>query len=160
MGFIDSYKWLEKLCGEILDDDRRVSAYIDEMNNTPQGAHLVCGWDDDLKQLKHYRWIRNQIVHDPGCTEENMCSDYDTQWITNFYSRIMNQTDPLALYRKATQPRHIPTKKKTNSRHYQGKIESNHNTYKASKKGSGCGAVLLIAVATVAAVAILWLLLV
>ena len=27
MGFIDSYKHLEKLCGEVLNDDRRVSAY-------------------------------------------------------------------------------------------------------------------------------------
>ena len=26
-------------------------------------------------------------------------------WIDTFYSRIMNQTDPLAMYRKATAPR-------------------------------------------------------
>lgn len=31
MGFIESYKHLEKLCGEVLNDDRRISAYIDEM---------------------------------------------------------------------------------------------------------------------------------
>ena len=31
MGFIDSYKHLGKMCGEVLNDDRRVSAYIDEM---------------------------------------------------------------------------------------------------------------------------------
>ena len=29
MGFIESYKRLEKLCGDLLNDDRRVSAYID-----------------------------------------------------------------------------------------------------------------------------------
>ena len=33
MGFNDSYKHLEKLCGEVLNDDRRISAYIDEMLN-------------------------------------------------------------------------------------------------------------------------------
>ena len=33
MGFIESYKHLEKLCGEVLNDDRRISAYIDEMIN-------------------------------------------------------------------------------------------------------------------------------
>ena len=65
MGFIESYKHLEKLCGEVLNDDRRISAYIDEMINTPRGSYLVRGWDDDLKQLKHYRWVRNQIAHEP-----------------------------------------------------------------------------------------------
>ena len=71
MSFIDSYKHLEKLCGEILNDDRRLSAYIDEMIKTSGGPFYVTGWIDDLKQLKHYRWIRNQIVHEPSCTEEN-----------------------------------------------------------------------------------------
>lgn len=102
MGFLESYKYLEKLCGEVMNDDRRISAYIDEMINTPQGAHFVNGWNDDLKQLKHYRWVRNKITHEPACTEQNMCVPGDTQWLNNFYSRIINQTDPLALYAKAT----------------------------------------------------------
>ena len=98
MGFVDSYKHLEKLCGDLLNDERRVSAYIDEMIQTQSGAHYVRGWNSDLKQLKHLRWARNRIVHDPGCTEENMCEPADTQWLDDFYDRIMNQTDPLALY--------------------------------------------------------------
>ena len=105
MGFIDSYKHLEKLCGDVLGDERRVSAYIDEMLNLPHGTYLVTGWNEDLKTLKHYRWVRNRIVHDPGCTEENMCEPGDALWLDNFYSRIMNQTDPLALYHKAIRQR-------------------------------------------------------
>lgn len=101
MGFIEAYKQLEKLCGEVLDDDRCVSAYIDEMINNQSGAYLVKGWSDDLKQLKHYRWVRNQIVHEPNRTEQNMCAPNDTEWLKHFYSRIMNQNDPLALYAKA-----------------------------------------------------------
>lgn len=101
MGFIDSYKHLEKLCGEILNDDRRVSAYIDEMLNTPRGSFYVRTWDDDLKKLKHYRWVRNQISHEPGCSESNMCKPEDELWLNNFYYRILNQTDPLSLYDKA-----------------------------------------------------------
>lgn len=107
MGFIDSYKHLEKLCGEVLSDDRRVSAYIDEMLNTPNGSYYVRTWESDLKKLKHYRWVRNQISHEPGCTEQNMCEPEDELWINEFYSRIMNQTDPLSLYRKATRPRPV-----------------------------------------------------
>lgn len=103
MGFIEAYKHLEKLCGEVLNDNRCISAYIDEMLNTSRGSYFISGWDDDLKKLKHYRWIRNQIVHEPNCTEQNMCEPKDEVWLENFYSRIMQQKDPLALYFKATQ---------------------------------------------------------
>ena len=103
MGFLDSYKRLERLCRDVMDDDRRVSAYIDEMLRLTDGSRRVSGWNSDLRKLKHYRWVRNQIVHEPDCSEENLCSPEDAQWLEDFYERIMTQTDPLALYRKATQ---------------------------------------------------------
>ena len=96
--FMSSYKHLEKLCGDILQDDRRISAYIDEMTKIASGSSAVHGWNEDLKKLKHYRWVRNQIVHDPDYEEEDLCGPNDVLWLENFYSRIMNQTDPLALY--------------------------------------------------------------
>ena len=72
------------------------------MINTPRGSYLVRGWENDLKQLKHYRWIRNQIVHEPDCYEETMCEAGDDEWLDDFYERIINQTDPLALYLKSS----------------------------------------------------------
>ena len=105
MDFMTSYKQLEKLCGEIFNDNRKVSAYIDEMVNTPRGSFYVNGWNNDLQQLKYYRWVRNQIVHEPQCSEENMCDPQDALWLDNFYLRIMKQTDPLTLYAKATKPK-------------------------------------------------------
>ncbi len=104
MGFINSYKQLEKLCNEIYDSNHGISAYIDDMARLTSAPLYVFSWNDDLKQLKHYRWIRNQIAHEPNCTEENMCEYSDAQWIDDFYDRIMNQSDPLAMYRKATKP--------------------------------------------------------
>ena len=103
MSFIESYKRLEKLCSEIFRDNRGISTYIEEMEDTPRGAFQVRAWQEDLKNLKHYRWLRNRIAHDPGCTEDNMCTEEDTMWLDDFYDRIIHQTDPLALYRKATQ---------------------------------------------------------
>ncbi len=100
MGFIDSYKRLEKLCGDVMQCDRPVTAYIDAMKATPRGAYYVFGWESDLRRLKHYRWVRNQIVHEPDCTEETMCEVGDAAWINQFYERILTQTDPLALYEK------------------------------------------------------------
>ena len=100
MGFLTSYKQLEKLCGERLKDNRCISAYIDQMQKTTRGASLVPGWDADLKKLKHYRWIRNQLAHEPGCTEKNMCRPEDTRWLNTFRNRVLNYRDPLSLYRK------------------------------------------------------------
>ena len=157
MGFIESYKHLEKLCSEVMRDDRRISAYIDEMINTPRGYFIVRGWDNDLKQLKHYRWIRNQIAHEPDCTEQNMCESGDAEWLDDFYSRIMNQIDPLTLYAKATAPK--PTKKPMQT----PKID--HETYaysqqainpkKSSKKAIGLIAVLVVIALVVAAIFII-----
>ena len=101
MGFINSYKQLEKLCNEIYGDNHGISSYIDDMSKLTSASYYVSSWDDDLKQLKHYRWMRNQIVHEPNCTEENLCEYEDAKWLENFHSRIMSGTDPLALYRKA-----------------------------------------------------------
>lgn len=100
MGFLDSYKSLEKLCSEIYRNNHGISSYIDEMINTPVGINYVKGWNDDLRLLKHYRWVRNKIVHEPDCNEENMCESDDAIWLDNFYSRIISTDDPLALYRK------------------------------------------------------------
>lgn len=101
MVFMEKYKSLEKICNEIFDTSNGVTAYINEMENTFDGAFYVPNWGNDLQKLKHYRHIRTQIAHEPNCNESNMCVSEDEEWLFTFYSRIMNQTDPLALYRKA-----------------------------------------------------------
>ena len=152
MSFIDSYKRLEKLCSEIYNDNHGVSSYIDEMINTPIGARYVSGWDEDLKQLKHYRWVRNQIVHDPGCTEENMCEYEDAQWLDNFRSRIMEANDPLALYRKARNPQPAQRPRQTHT------PEPRTYTYpqrtNAPQKPAGCLTYVIGVLVVVAAVAL------
>jgi hypothetical protein len=115
MGFINSYKQLEKLCNEIYGDNHGISSYIDDMSKLSSASRYVSSWNDDLKQLKHYRWVRNQIVHNPNCTEENMCECGDSLWLDNFHSRIMSGNDPLALYRKSlkSQLTHKPNQTKS-----------------------------------------------
>lgn len=142
--FIEAYKRLEKLCGEVMNDDRRIGAYIDEMRNNPKGAFYVPGWEEDLKRLKHCRWVRNQIAHNPDCTEENMCEPDDALWLEQFRARIMEQTDPLAMYRKATQPhsesvQHKPAAKQPT---YPERREPSYNS--GWNHGGGCLTWLLI----------------
>lgn len=117
MKFIETYKQLEKLCGEVMNDDRRVSAYIEEMMRLSDGVYRVENWNEDLKKLKHYRWVRNKIVHEPDCTEATMCKAEDVVWLNQFRRRILNGTDPLALYRKSERLRAWrPEEKKKSSR--------------------------------------------
>lgn len=145
MGFMTEYKRLEKLCGDIMKDERKVSAYIDEMESLPRGASLVENWIVDLKQLKHYRRLRNQIAHDPDCTEESMCDALDTRWIVGFYNRIMQQTDPLALYHQAVKP-HTPATKKAEQKDTDPRIYG-----QPTPRPVGCATIMMCAVLTVAA---------
>ena len=48
MSFIESYKHLDKICGEMFETQYGVSAYIEEMLNNPHGSFLVRGWENDL----------------------------------------------------------------------------------------------------------------
>ena len=98
MGFMDSYKRLEKLCGDMLEDERRISAYIDKMYENDKGWDLVPGWESDLKNLKYYRRIRNKLVHEPDAYEEELCDAEDIEWLDDFYYRIIDREDPLNRY--------------------------------------------------------------
>ena len=46
MSFIESYKHLDKICGEMFETQYGVSAYIEEMLNNPHGSFLVRGWEN------------------------------------------------------------------------------------------------------------------
>lgn len=149
MSFIDLYKRLERICNDMYGDKHGISTYIDEMTNNPSGSRYVRGWDEDLKQLKHCRWIRNKIVHEPGYTEENMCAPDDIQWLNDFYSRIMTANDPLALYHKAKNlqnPSYPQQRLSTQQRNYTYTQHTN-----TPQRASGCftcliGVFLVVAV--------------
>ncbi len=97
MGFMSAYKHLDNLCKDI--NGKGVTGYIEDMERNNTASFSVSGWQDDYKQLKHYRWVRNQIAHENYADEDNMCRPEDTEWLDNFYNRILNRTDPLAKYR-------------------------------------------------------------
>ena len=89
MNFINSYKRLEQLCNDMFDDKHGISIYIDKLSK-------IDDKNIDLKKLKHCRYLRNKIVHEPNCTEENMCKPEDVKFLNDFYKRIKNHTDPLS----------------------------------------------------------------
>ena len=157
MGFMGSYKHLEKLCGEIYGEDGRVKAYIEEMKKRTDGSLYVDGWNNDLERLKRYKRIRNEISHTPGCDESNMSEPGAAEWLENFCSRILNRTDPLAVYSKKTEARQRSVKptqtygKTPDTRTYQNPYSYQMPHYDANphERRYGClvfSAVLLAAV--------------
>lgn len=83
-----------------LDYPKGASSYIEAME-THLDTHFQCdGWKADYVALKKYRYIRNQISHENYASEENMCEPSDELWLTDFHTKMLNQTDPLGLYYK------------------------------------------------------------
>lgn len=156
MSFIESYKHLDKICGEMFETQYGVSAYIDEMINTPRGSFIVRGWDNDLKQLKHYRWVRNKIAHEPDCTEQNMCEPCDIVWLDDFYERIINQTDPLAMYFQAIKPHPVA---KSAQNHEPAQLQYTYSKQPSQPKHKSKKVVRWIVFSIIVAIVLLYLVL-
>lgn len=155
MGFMNSYKQLDKLCRET--NGIGVTGYIQDMEHVPNGAHYVPGWKDDYYNLKHYRHIRNQIAHETDVDENTLCSKEDTSWVDGFYHRIMKGSDPLTLYRKAVKPRPIgktSPSKVSKSIQY---IPKHSHKRKTVKLSAGCVTALLLAIAVFVALLVLFI---
>ena len=70
------------------------------MENTPwQDYKCVSTWQSDYSELKHARWVRNQITHENGTMDSDICSQNDFDWIKDFRWRILNSKDPLTIIR-------------------------------------------------------------
>ena len=98
--FFEAYKSLEKICNEIYGQNNGVTLYISEMEGTSQfDSNRISGWDNDLKELKRVRHIRNSMAHE-GSFDDTACNAEDIFFVKQFYDRIMRTEDPLAVKRK------------------------------------------------------------
>lgn len=144
MKFMSAYKYLDMICRDM--NDIGVSGYIEDMEKNPQGAYTVIGWQEDYRNLKHYRWIRNQIAHEIDVEEEDLCTQGDIEWIEDFYNRIMDCTDPLACY--------ASTKRENSRKQSYSNERDNENT--KEHKSNHCLRWIILSVITVSAV-VYWL---
>lgn len=97
--FLQKYKELDNLCKDLLNSEKGVSSYIESMEQCAYSRKIV-GWEDDYRNLKKYRYMRNRIVHENNVDEETLCSETDEMWLEQFHERIINCEDPLALHRQ------------------------------------------------------------
>ena len=98
MEFLDTYKRLDNLCKDLLGSSVGITSYIKEMEECRVYAYKIKNWETDYRKLKHYRYIRNQIVHENSASESSLCNINDCRWLAEFYQRILNQMDPLSQY--------------------------------------------------------------
>lgn len=104
--FFEEYKRLDKLCGELYDAPYGVTHYIDDMKSAPRDSYRrISSWNTDLRELIRLRHIRNYLAHAEGAFHEDVCVQSDIDLIKNFHQRIMNQSDPLAMLSKMSQPK-------------------------------------------------------
>jgi hypothetical protein len=103
--FFDEFKRVDKICKEIygVSPDKKlgVTMYLDDMEaKNFQGTHRVPSWSSDYNHLKKVRNIRNELVHSDISFNYQLCTQDDVDFVRSFYSRLLSQTDPLALLHK------------------------------------------------------------
>ncbi len=102
MDFQESYKRLDQLCKDCLLSDNGVSEYLRRMENKRvEFWQFHISWEEDYKILKHVRWIRNQLSHEVGTLQSDICTENDLKFVEDFYNRIINCADPFANLREA-----------------------------------------------------------
>ncbi len=134
MSFIDEYKRVDNFLKDQLSSDTGVSTYIEEMKKILERRYNNTSFLSDYKSLKHYRYIRNKIVHEVGCSESNMCDEEDILWVKTFYLRLMNGEDPLSLHHKEkmTYKKNIKAVNKENKT--KDDLRHSKESYKSYKK--------------------------
>ena len=102
---LDEYKYVDAICRDMLGAEKGVSAYIEQLDKTPGTVrYWITEWNDEYRQLKHIRWLRNQIAHSTGSVE---CSQADVDWLKGFHNRLLTQQDLLAKAHRVIQESQI-----------------------------------------------------
>ena len=99
--FQEKYKRLDNLCKDCYNSQDGVSEYIRLMEKSMyEGIRLVKDWELVYKNLKHIRWIRNQLAHEVGTLNSNIVEEEDILFVFGFYKNMLNANDPLSKMRK------------------------------------------------------------
>ena len=102
---LEEYKYVDAICRDMLGTEKGVSAYIEQLDETPMTVrYWITEWNDEYRQLKHIRWLRNQIAHSTGNVE---CTQSDLEWLKGFHNRLLTQQDLLAKARRVIQESQI-----------------------------------------------------
>ena len=103
--FLEEYKYVDKICREMLGAEKGVTAYIEQLDETPMTVrYWITEWNHEYRQLKHIRWLRNKIAHS---TEYVECTHSDLDWLKGFHNRLLTQQDLLTKAHRVIQESQI-----------------------------------------------------
>lgn len=96
--FLEAFISLESFCAQKLGiTTAGVSEYITRLT----GAKMVIGKEATLDHLRHYRNLRNRLVHENGALRSLVdISKADVKWIKSFEKSVRKNKDPLSVYYK------------------------------------------------------------
>lgn len=122
----EEFKYVDNICRDMYRAEKGVTTYIEQMEMTPQAvSSRIPQWEYDYKQLKHVRWVRNQISHEICYVE---CTEADVNWLKDFHNRLLNCQDPLALLNAAS------TRTQTNNKATYNQPPSDYYPYNYPEK--------------------------
>ena len=150
--FLEEFKYLDKFCQEIYGTEKGVTSYIDDMKNVPEyERRAIPNWDSDLKRLIHLRHLRNQLCHELGTLNKDMCTQSDIDWLKQFYNRFFDESDPMTLLNQIRNGKIQQMKTNPNPQEstYIYKMEE------TSKRPSGCLATFAIFIVSFAVILVL-----
>lgn len=132
--FIEKYKQIDKICKDMFNSREGVSEYLAKMEETPYSKKQKCYYFDDFyKQLKHFRWIRNQLAHEQSI-DSDFCSEDDINWLEDFYDDLLSCNDPLAAVYKEENVHKKSSNTKREVVRKQEESEENFNYVKNGEK--------------------------
>lgn len=91
--FLEEYKELDILIRDYLNSDSGVTAYIMALESMPSDKQFL--YVEDLKMLKHLRWLRNKLAHETDSMNLDLCTKEDIDDVRKYYEKIINIRDPL-----------------------------------------------------------------
>lgn len=95
--FLEMYKRIDKICRDMFNCKDGITEYINKMEETPFSNYSkVKYWNEFYKEVKNYRWVRNQLAHDQPL-DSNFCEESDMEWLEKFYNDLLNCNDPLTI---------------------------------------------------------------
>ncbi len=97
VNFLKIYKKLDQLIKDTLQTDEGVTEYINMLAKLSLDGELEQLRRADYRGLKHIRWIRNKLVHEPDTLESGLCTSDDVIYTTDFYNRLMEGKDCLSV---------------------------------------------------------------
>lgn len=102
---LEEYKYVDNICRDMLGAEKGVTSYIEQLDETPMTVrYWITEWNNEYRQLKHIRWLRNQIAHSTGYVE---CTQSDLEWLKGFHNRLLTQQDLLAKAHRVIQESQI-----------------------------------------------------